>query len=209
MLQMQCCQQGGSAQMCVFKKIWNCPKQFLMQTMKQSKTKKNPNENKKKPCVWTWGYIFPVVFCLFLVFLLWGVFRRLSTIKSIICFSRDDTEYTPNCGWTVSKPIGIVLFQIIIPCWESSQGDVVLRSCGSQEKVLSQYRFSKSGKGDVEEGVCTRVRERYGGLAKGNVIRATQITGEEKYRHGIRYHLTDSFPYSKAHCTGKFELMLP
>ena len=75
--------------------------------------------------------------------------------------------------------------------------------------MLSLYRFSESGKGDMEEGICTTVRERYGGLTKGNVIRTTQITGEEKYRDGIRYHLTDSLQYSKAHCTGKFELMLP
>lgn len=75
--------------------------------------------------------------------------------------------------------------------------------------MLSLYRFSKSGKGDMEEGIYKRVRERYRGLTKGNVIRATQITGEEKYRDGIRCHLTDSFQYSKAHCTGKLELMLP
>lgn len=61
----------------------------------------------------------------------------------------------------------------------------------------------------MEDGIHTRVRERFRELTKGNVIRPTQITGEEKQKGGFRYHLADSTQYSKAHYTGKLELMLP
>lgn len=58
--------------------------------------------------------------------------------------------------------------------------DIVLRSYVSQEKVLCMYRFSKIDKGYMEKGTYTRVKEKYKELIKGNVIRATQITVEEK-----------------------------
>lgn len=40
------------------------------------------------------------------------LFRRLPTFENI-SFSRNDNDHTSNCGWAVSKLIGIVLFQII------------------------------------------------------------------------------------------------
>lgn len=44
----------------------------------------------------------------------------------------------------------------------------------------------------MEDGIHKRLRERFRELAKGNVIRATQITGVEKQKDGVRYHLADS-----------------
>lgn len=61
----------------------------------------------------------------------------------------------------------------------------------------------------MKDGIHTKVRERFRQLSKGNVIRVTQITGEEKHRDGFRYDLADSSKYRKAHYTGKLELMLP
>lgn len=54
----------------------------------------------------------------------------------------------------------------------------------------------------MEDGIHTR--ERYREFTEGNVIRATQIMGEEKQRGGFRYHLADSTQCnSKAPYTGK------
>lgn len=57
--------------------------------------------------------------------------------------------------------------------------------------------------------IQTGVRERFREFTEGNVIRTTQISGEEKHKDGFRYHLADNSQYSKARYTGKLELMLP
>lgn len=49
----------------------------------------------------------------------------------------------------------------------------------------------------MEDGMHTRGTERRKELSKGNVIRATQIRGEEMHRGGFRHHLADSTQYSK------------
>lgn len=97
------------------------------------------------------------------------------------------------------KADGIVLFQIT----DSLLRELPRRHC------FNQYRFSRSDKGDMEDGIYTTVTEIFKELSKGNVIIATQIIGEEMQRDGFRHHLADGTQYSKGHYTGKLELLLP